>query len=152
MEGRVYGHAELPWVPPLFSKTYLEFVFQHHNHNFKRFFFFERHVVGDLFPPPFFILQSIAHDAVGPLEAWVEMKGHVGARLHAAPALQIHLEPARARGHMGTWKGAAGEGPGSTKTQPQRPVTDPLRVHPGGLNTLQNLPFPPPYRALSCAE
>lgn len=139
-------------IPLSFSKTYLEFIFQHHNHNFKRFFFFERHIVGDLFPSPFFIFQSIAHDAVRPLEARIEMKGHISTRLHAAPALQIDLEPARARrkGRVGAQKEAAGGSPASTKLQPQRLRTEPLFTHPGGLNTfLQNLPFLPQCRALS---
>lgn len=96
-------------MPPSFSETHLEFVFQHHNHDFERFFFFERHVVGDLFPSPLFIFQSIADNAVGPLEAWIEMKGHVGAGLHAAAALQVHLESAGVEeGGSRTPRGGAG--------------------------------------------
>lgn len=82
------GHLfSLMRIQPSFSKTYLEFVFQHHKHNFKRSFFLERHVIGDLFPSPFFIFQSIANNAVGPFETWIEMEGHIGSRLHTAATL-----------------------------------------------------------------
>lgn len=90
--------------PP--SKTCLELLFQHHDHDLERLLFLERRVVGDLLPAPLLISQSVADNAVGPFEAWIEMEGHICSGFHAAATLQVHLEPVEGRdGHVGTPEG-----------------------------------------------
>lgn len=50
------------------------------------------HLIGDLLLAPALLLQGVADNIGRLLEARVEVEGHICTRLHAAPALEIHLE------------------------------------------------------------
>ncbi len=51
------------------------------------------HLVQDLLSAPALLLQCVAHDTRRPVEPRVEVKRHIGPRLHAAATCEIYLEP-----------------------------------------------------------
>lgn len=91
----------------LMALQHLELVSQDEDDEFECSSGSKRHPVQDLLPAPALLLQRVAHDALPPPEPRVEVKRHVGPRLHAAATHEVYLEPARQRrGHRGeasTW-------------------------------------------------
>lgn len=88
----------------MFSKivSHLELIRQDENDDLKLGPGSEGHLVQDLLSAPALFLQRVAHDARWLLEPRVEVKRHVGPRLHAAATREVDLEPARrSRGHRG---------------------------------------------------
>ncbi len=77
--------------------SHLELVFQDEDDELERGPDSEGHLVQDLLPAPALPLQRVADDTRRPEEPRVEVKRHVGPRLHAAAAREIYLEPARQR-------------------------------------------------------
>lgn len=76
-------------------KFNLEQIFLHEYDDLKGSAVPEGHQVVDLLFFPALLLQRVTDDVGSALEARIEMKSHICPRLHAAPAGQVNLKPAR---------------------------------------------------------